>query len=101
MLQVAKGKKIYKSIICEYVGPKRLDIEDGMIKEFRYYRHNLWYDFSTVLNKHLQDISYFDVIKRTYMMHSHRAGDNFSRRRENFKSSKMHIKSNCIAFYLC
>ena len=34
MLQIAKGKEIFQRIICEYLGLKRLDIEDGMIKTF-------------------------------------------------------------------
>ena len=46
MLQVAKGKKIFKRVICEYLGPKRLDIEDGMIKEFRHKQKNHCYDLA-------------------------------------------------------
>ena len=30
MLEVAKNKDIYKRLICDYLGPNRLDIEDGM-----------------------------------------------------------------------
>ena len=31
MLEEAKRKDIYKRIICDYLGPNRLDIEDGKI----------------------------------------------------------------------
>ena len=29
MLEEAKRKDIYKRIICDYLGPNKLDIEDG------------------------------------------------------------------------
>ena len=31
MLAIAKERNIYQRIICEYVGPDKLDIEDGKL----------------------------------------------------------------------
>ena len=36
MLEVARQKNIYKRIICDYLGPNRLDIEDGMLSIHSY-----------------------------------------------------------------
>ena len=33
MLELAKKRKIYKRHMCEYLGPKKLDINDGMYTE--------------------------------------------------------------------
>ena len=32
MLELAKKRKIYKRHMCEYLGPKKLDIDDGTLK---------------------------------------------------------------------
>ena len=40
MLEVAKQKNIYKRIICDYLGPNKLDIEDGMISIYSYQYHH-------------------------------------------------------------
>ena len=45
MLQVAKGKKIFKKVICEYLGPQKLDIEDGMIKQFLHKKRYILFFF--------------------------------------------------------
>ena len=33
MLELAKKRNIYKRHMCEYLGPKKLDIDDGMYTE--------------------------------------------------------------------
>ena len=32
MLELAKKRKIYKRHMCEYLGPKKLDIDNGTLK---------------------------------------------------------------------